>query len=471
MFNTGTPSTAFGTSTPGTPVGGFQRTGGISQFSAPQGDALAGLLDSPGGPGTDEADGGFGGKESHSNPAVYRATAAKPVGSESPMQEVTLADDSRPKLTSHGRQASGFGGESGTSRGHAQSDSKQPDHLPGPVVAAAPTPAHDTSYDEAVTPGARVGQSGPARDSTDSQEGSRGRESSSGSSPAGPAMPIAATSGVAHGLPAGSAAAMPAIVGVAALDFSDMRRFLTSPLPQSAGIVQCYIERDKKGLNKRMYPVYSLYMKAGDRFLLAAKKRPKQKTSNYVLSMDASDMARDSASYMGKVRSNFVGTEFVVYDHGEKAGTAKAGQHPRNELAVALYASNVMGSRGPRKMRVAVPRLDVVGAPAVFSGATEEDSMVEEFKAGHTQHMTTLVNKPPKWNEQVGAYVLNFNGRVTMASVKNFQLVRPEDLETLTLQFGRVGKDLFTMDFSHPLSPLQAFGICVTSFDYKLACE
>jgi hypothetical protein len=33
-----------------------------------------------------------------------------------------------------------------------------------------------------------------------------------------------------------------------------------------------------------------------------------------------------------------------------------------------------------------------------------------------------LKNKPPKWNEQVGAYVLNFNGRVTRASVKNFQV-------------------------------------------------
>lgn len=28
---------------------------------------------------------------------------------------------------------------------------------------------------------------------------------------------------------------------------------------------------------------------------------------------------------------------------------------------------------------------------------------------------------------EVGAYVLNFNGRVTMASVKNFQLVPSDD--------------------------------------------
>ena len=43
--------------------------------------------------------------------------------------------------------------------------------------------------------------------------------------------------------------------------------------------------------------------------------------------------------------------------------------------------------------------------------------------------------------------------------------------DTILLQFGRVGKNVFTMDLRHPLSPLQAFGICLSSFDYKIACE
>lgn len=58
-----------------------------------------------------------------------------------------------------------------------------------------------------------------------------------------------------------------------------------------------------------------------------------------------------------------------------------------------------------------------------------------------------------------------------MASVKNFQLVSPEDHEAVLLQFGRTGKDMFTMDYQWPLSPLQAYAICMSSFDYKLACE
>jgi len=43
--------------------------------------------------------------------------------------------------------------------------------------------------------------------------------------------------------------------------------------------------------------------------------------------------------------------------------------------------------------------------------------------------------------------------------------------ETVVLQFGKVEGDTFTMDFAHPMCALQAFGIALTSFDHKLACE
>ena len=45
------------------------------------------------------------------------------------------------------------------------------------------------------------------------------------------------------------------------------------------------------------------------------------------------------------------------------------------------------------------------------------------------------------------------------------------DKEHIILQFGKVGKDTFTMDYQWPISAVQAFAICLTSFDNKLACE
>ena len=70
--------------------------------------------------------------------------------------------------------------------------------------------------------------------------------------------------------------------------------------------------------------------------------------------------------------------------------------------------------------------------------------------------------------DEAGAYVLNFIGHLTMASVKNFQLLNGEDQ---VLQFGRVGKDEFSMDVKWPLSLFQAFAVCLSSFDSKLGCD
>ncbi|KAG7397348.1 hypothetical protein PHYBOEH_000860 [Phytophthora boehmeriae] len=260
------------------------------------------------------------------------------------------------------------------------------------------------------------------------------------------------------------------------LDITDMRAFILRPIPKAYDVVECYIERNKSGANK-MFPEYCLYMKEGDRFLLTAKKRPKNRTSNYLISSQRGDLLRrGSDNYVGKLRANFLGTEFTIYDSGSSpkdADQQTITSNPagiRQELGIAMYAANVLGHRGPRKMKVCVPRVRDDGTRVIWRPLNKEDEMVNKCKEQDHTNLTYLINKPPRWNDQVCAYVLNFNGRVTMASVKNFQLVTPEDQETVVLQFGRVGKDLFTMDFRWPLCPLQAFAITLSSFDSKLAC-
>lgn len=86
-------------------------------------------------------------------------------------------------------------------------------------------------------------------------------------------------------------------------------------------------------------------------------------------------------------------------------------------------------------------------------------------------NVVELHNKTPVWNDDTQSYVLNFHGRVTQASVKNFQLVHDSDPEYIVMQFGRTSEDVFTMDFRYPLCALQAFAIALSSFDGKLACE
>lgn len=81
-----------------------------------------------------------------------------------------------------------------------------------------------------------------------------------------------------------------------------------------------------------------------------------------------------------------------------------------------------------------------------------------------------LRNKSPRWNNGLKCWCLNFRGRVKLASVKNFQLVRTgEEEERVLMQFGKVGDDLFVLDFNPTaLSALQAFAIALSTFDNKV---
>ena len=54
-------------------------------------------------------------------------------------------------------------------------------------------------------------------------------------------------------------------------------------------------------------------------------------------------------------------------------------------------------------------------------------------------------------------------------SLAPLQLVSDVSGDDTTLQFGRVAKHRFTMDFQYPLSPLQAFGVCLATLDDKVA--
>ncbi|KAG2455272.1 TUB protein, partial [Polypterus senegalus] len=227
------------------------------------------------------------------------------------------------------------------------------------------------------------------------------------------------------------------------LDIHDLQEFALRPAPKDVTI-QCRVTRDKKGVEKGMFPTYYLYLEREDGnrvFLMAGRKRKKSKTSNYLVSTDLTDLSREGAGYIGKVRSNVLGTKFTVYDNGEnrnKKPFIKEVESVRQELATICY---------------------------------EHESLMVRHQNGNWDSLIVLHNKPPFWNKETQSYVLNFKGRVTQASVKNFQIIHMQDPDYIVMQFGRVAEDVFTMDYRYPLCALQAFTITLTSFDIKLACE
>lgn len=245
-------------------------------------------------------------------------------------------------------------------------------------------------------------------------------------------------------------------------------------------------------------------------------------------------------------RSNFLGTKFLIYDtqppynNGQMSPPGRSRRFYSKKvspkvptgsynIAQVIYELNVLGTRGPRRMQCTMHSIPtsalelggtVPGQPELLP-RTLEDSFRSisfsksidnstEFSSSRFSDIIgsrdeedegkvrplVLRNKAPRWHEQLQCWCLNFRGRVTVASVKNFQLIAATqpaagaptpsqpaagappalqptqpDHDKIILQFGKVGKDMFTMDYRYPLSAFQAFAICLSSFDTKLACE
>lgn len=134
------------------------------------------------------------------------------------------------------------------------------------------------------------------------------------------------------------------------------------------------------------------------------------------------------------------------------------------------------GGKAPTQTEFPLSNLDSFRSIPFFrSKSARIDSAAAQAQ---DEEKLVLKNKSPRWHEQLQCWCLNFRGRVTVASVKNFQLVASDENgpasqehDKVILQFGKIGKDLFTMDYRYPISAFQSFAICLSSFDTKIACE
>ncbi|XP_052557641.1 tubby-related protein 3 isoform X3 [Tympanuchus pallidicinctus] len=259
-------------------------------------------------------------------------------------------------------------------------------------------------------------------------------------------------------------------------EVENLEEFALCPAPRGI-TVKCRVTRDKKGMDRGLFPTYYMHLEKDNNrkmFLLAGRKRKKSKTSNYVISVDPTDLSREGESFIGKLRSNLMGTKFTVYDHGVspiKAQGQVEKAHTRQELAAIYYETNVLGFKGPRKMSVIIPGMNMNHKRIPVQPQNENESLLSKWQTKNLENLIELHNKAPVWNDDTQSYVLNFHGRVTQASVKNFQIVHDNDPDYIVMQFGRVAEDVFTLDYNYPLCALQAFAIGLSSFDSKLACE
>ncbi|PSR88056.1 Tubby-like F-box protein, partial [Actinidia chinensis var. chinensis] len=239
---------------------------------------------------------------------------------------------------------------------------------------------------------------------------------------------------------------------------------LKQPGPRDSPI-QCFIKRDRATSTYCLYYGLMPSENENDKLLLAAKKIRRATSTDFVISLVADDFSRASNMHVGKLRSNFLGTKFTIYD-SQPPTDATFQQNSRSSrrfhakqvsprvpacsynIATVNYELNVLRTRGPRRMHCVMQSIPVSSieeggtapTPTSFPHTLDEKlsflpvlkgkEPITEFSSPSltvsspvSGEPLILKNKAPRWHEQLQCWCLNFKGRVTVASVKNFQLV------------------------------------------------
>jgi hypothetical protein len=226
---------------------------------------------------------------------------------------------------------------------------------------------------------------------------------------------------------------------------------------ETTDLVQCMILRNKN-------TAYTLYLQEQGRDdlpLILAQRKPTARHCTFQLfdltrgRIEASP-SKKSGNYINKLKAlDFRKSEYIL----KMAEGAELG-------AIYFEKAPVLSqfSEGPvpRKMSVVLPPLDADSVPIPHTPLSANSSLLKLWQAEQTGRMFVLRSKAPMLEN--GTYRLNFGGRVTVTSVKNFQLTSPDSPDVLSCQFGKVGADKFHLDYKAPLNAIQAFAVALCQF-------
>ncbi|XP_071957096.1 tubby-related protein 4-like [Antedon mediterranea] len=123
-----------------------------------------------------------------------------------------------------------------------------------------------------------------------------------------------------------------------------------------------------------------------------------------------------------------------------------------------------INAKAQQPMSLNFEELLCVGVDSNGSKVSKKAKLIQEYSSSKAE-VHFMHNKAPLWNENTQVYQLDFGGRVTQESAKNFQV---EHNDKQVLQFGRIDGHAYTLDFQYPFSSIQAFAVALANITQRL---
>ena len=255
-------------------------------------------------------------------------------------------------------------------------------------------------------------------------------------------------------------------------DLVKKRNLIMNPIPPQVGQLNFCIKREKSIMN-RMNPKFHLYLENGLKEqhvrIVFAQKKMMAVNGYYSIQIDDKSTKRTSLCCLGKLRAlNNERDKYALYDNGEAINSKQVARNKHNlrkEMGAFSFRYELCQVGNIRKMKLLLPQLlcteiepahqefywgKVVNDKPEDEGKQElkiqYEFRTDDFQPRHESHslhrlhefnmiknsdyavdaewyndqFRMFTDKAPTWNPKCNAYVYNFRGRVSQASIKNF---------------------------------------------------
>jgi len=179
------------------------------------------------------------------------------------------------------------------------------------------------------------------------------------------------------------------------------KQLLMAPIPFEVGMLQFEIIRKKGGFSI-LHPSFHLYLeKPGNEKIsvLYAKKRPFNKTANFLISTEKTKNKRNNEECLGKLRSNETKERYFLYNDGENPKNMHKVPYQgiRNEHMAIQYKYVPCSIGKLRKAKVVLPGINPdTRKPYEYKPLKKEDTMLKKIEdSSATDKFYAFVDNPP----------------------------------------------------------------------------
>ena len=190
-----------------------------------------------------------------------------------------------------------------------------------------------------------------------------------------------------------------------------------------------------------------------EHFIFSAHKIKKKLRTNYIISSDYEN--NNNENIIGQLNSNLFRNEFILYNNG--ISPKKYNENENNFLRKYLVQIKFKNENNFKIGHIFIPKYGY-DKNQFYNRDKDKNDKLSNLDS---KDINVYQNESPELDVFKGYYVNNFSSRVKEKSENNFKIVDKVTNNTI-LECGKISDNSFSMDFSYPFSPLEAFGISLS---------